>query len=542
MLFNYKTLTEQLTDYLSENYPSITTHTDIFEHAFLRFLGYQSVPEKCQFEDNLERNSLSIYLKTPYKVTNSKFVDDLRVYIAGKFSAIKIEEIDPNSNQGFSIHLIIPYTWIKDYIPELFQSIKSLLSDPLKMDFYRYSDIHARKVKDDLSIIYIESLIRKKLLQYPYLNVEDVWSAIIQKNMTEATKVTFLEKQVAVDIDNFPKILLVYEENKKTNTLAITRNQIVINLLEEGALDQFLIGDTATYEFISPIGINDFIKKKYGHVFFINSKGHYEIDLGYHGYAIEILKKYGIKELSSYQPTEAPYQSQIYCYDKQNYLKALLALKEIKGKACVDERWHQLIYYINHQMWEKLTTELKFLLNLKAETRIEIDYANLLIRLYQHAKDNLQEGLQEHTLEIIEEVCMWLTSKVQLQNDILKKIYAILFELTLLRMNQLEDSDEAKSIHWKEKLFTFAQKAGLEESNFYLAEIAGLKFGNTFSLNVNDNPLAVLIELAKKNKAISEENARLKAEIAMLKPKNSLQESTVANFHVNTASHFTLRK
>lgn len=185
------------------------------------------------------------------------------------------------------------------------------------------------------------------------------------KNRTKATKVTFLEKQVAVDIDNFPKILLVYEENKKTNTLAITRHQIVINLLEEGALDQFLIADITLREFIIPIGINDLIEKEYGRIFSVNSKGHYEIDQGYHDYAIEILKKYGIKELSSYQSIEGPYRSQIYCFDKQNYLKFLLALKEIKGKACVDERWHRLIYYINHQMWEKLTTELKFLLNLK---------------------------------------------------------------------------------------------------------------------------------------------------------------------------------
>lgn len=111
-------------------------------------------------------------------------------------------------------------------------------------------------------------------------------------------------------------------------------------------------------------------------------------------------------------------------------------------------------------------------------------------------------------------------------------------------MNQLENSDEAKSLHWKEKLFIFSQKAGLEQSNFYLAEIAGLKFDNTFSMNVNDDPLVILIELAKKNKATSEENARLKAEIARLKPKNSLQEGkgTTASSHVNTVSHFTVRK
>jgi hypothetical protein len=93
MLVNYEILTVRLNRYLSEQYPDVTTHTDIFEHAFLRFLGYQSVPAKCLFEDNQPNHSLSIYLKAPYNIANSEFIDALRICATGAFQLLALKKL-----------------------------------------------------------------------------------------------------------------------------------------------------------------------------------------------------------------------------------------------------------------------------------------------------------------------------------------------------------------------------------------------------------------------------------------------------------------
>lgn len=533
MLVNYEILTVRLNRYLSEQYPDVTTHTDIFEHAFLRFLGYQSVPEKCLFEDNQPNHSLSIYLKAPYNIANSEFIDALRICATGGFSAIRIEETNPNSDQGFCVRLSIPYPLIDAHLSGIFQSIDKILADPLKMNFYRYWNIHFREFRFALTMMRIEELVREKLLHYPQMTFDDVWSAIIQKN-TRNFKVKFLEKKVSVDVNNFPKITLIYEENGEKNEIAMTRDQIVTTLAGD-TLDKFFIHDITLQEFITPAEISQFIGKKYHRFFSINTECHYEIDLGYHFAERKILEKYGIKELLHYRPNgDAPERTQIYVYDKDNYQKSLLALKEIKGEKCFNERWHQLTYYIHHQMWEKLDKELKFLLNLKAETGVEIDYTELLIRLYYHARDNLQEEAQENTIEIIEKIAKYLVNTMQLKSEVQKEIDKILFELTLLRRNQLETSDETERLGLKKELFIYAQRIGLEESNHYLGEIAGLGFGNTFSEDVNKNPMAVLLEIAEKYKVAIEENTRLKSE----GDKLSSQEA-IASSNINKVSYFS---
>lgn len=533
----YENLNAQLNRYLNEKYPEVSLHTDIFEHAFLRFLGYQFVPEKCQFEDSQSSNSLSIFLRTPYEVGISSFLSDLQICATGEFSAISVEEIDPNLNQGrFCVRLSVPYSLIETYISVIFQSINITLEDPNKINFYRYWDIHARKYNAGLTIIRMENLVNQKLLSYPHLNSNDVWGAIIKKNSEKDTEIKFLKKQVLADIINYPKITLVYEEDGNTNKINLTRDQIVATL-ENSNFDKLLISNITRQEFVPPIGINEFIKEKYHRTFTVNNEGYYEIDLGYHGRERNILEKYGIKELSSYRPDVAGEQTRYYVYDKKTYLQLLIALKEIKGETCCEERLNQLIYYIDNQMWEELNKQLKFLLNLKSETGIQIDYSDLLISFYHQAK----EKLPENTFELIEKICKYLVNDIYLPSEKQKEIYNILFELSLMRLNQLENTDGVESICLKKDLFIFSQKAGLEESNHYLAELAGLEFGSTFSENVNKNPLEVLVELAKKNKHTNEENVRLRAEIAKLRATNSLPES-IDSLNINSSSYFSLRK
>lgn len=540
MLFNYEILSVQLNRYLAKQYPGVTTYTDIFENAFLQFIGYQFVPEKCEFRDNQLDHSLAIDLRTPYSVAHSDFINELRICATGEFLAIKIEAINPNSNpERFSVHLSIPYSLIEIHISEIFHCMDSILSNPIKINFYRSWDIHARKFSAGLTIVRIENLAREKLIQYPHRVFDDVWTAIIQKNTGKNVKIKFLKKQVSVNIHHFPTVTLIYEENGKINKIVMTRDQIVTTL-EEVTFDEFLIGDSTLQEFTAPAGISQFIERKYHRSFSINREGHYEIDLGYHYEERKALEKYGINELSSYQPSGAQAErAQIYVYDKENYLRSLLAFKEIKGFSCVEERWHQLTYYIHHQMFEKLDKELKFLLNLKAGTGVRVDYTELLTRLYQHAKNNLKEEAQENTIEAIEKVCKYLVDNAHFKGDFKKEIYNILFELTLIRMNQLESDDEAERSYLKKELFIYAQKMGLKESNHYLAEISGLELGCTFANDVNKDPVAVLAELADKYKVSVEENTRLKSEAAK-RTATGLLDNKIENSSINKVSYFIL--
>ncbi|WP_010597557.1 hypothetical protein [Rickettsiella massiliensis] len=112
-------------------------------------------------------------------------------------------------------------------------------------------------------------------------------------------------------------------------------------------------------------------------------------------------------------------RSHYYIYNKENYIRVLLALKEIEGSPCLEERLHQLTYYTNHQMWDKLNTELRLLVNLNPE--VKVDYTALLMSLHDHAVNTLRGEAQENMLEIIEKFRKDCVNKVHLQSTEQKK-------------------------------------------------------------------------------------------------------------------------
>lgn len=212
MPINYNTLIRQLNSHLAK-YPDVTLNTDIFEHAFLQFLGYPNVPEKCQFTDN-RNNGLFFKFGTPYNIEKSDFIRGLQAYTTNKLLNIHIAETDPNSNQDFCARLSVSYIWVGAHLSEIFQKIDQLLEVKFKNDFYRCWNDHVIRFKVALTIKRIENLVHEKSLSL-YLTINNVWSAIIQKNTQEDNPIKFLEKQVSVDIDHFPNITLIYEENGK---------------------------------------------------------------------------------------------------------------------------------------------------------------------------------------------------------------------------------------------------------------------------------------------------------------------------------------
>lgn len=538
-MLNYASFLDKFEYYLLSKHFAVTAWTDIFEHSFLRFLGYQFVPEKCQFEDTPTGTHLAILLRTPHQLAIRDFISDLKRCASGDFSTFRVMALDPTKNsEMFCVCLTVPYAWFEANIEKIFDSVDTILANPFRMNFYRFWDDYARRFGLGLTMLHIEYLVNRKLVDYPYAISAEIWSAIIKKNlaMNENVELRFLAQQVAIDVEHYPGVTLTYQEKAgEIKQMTLSRVDIVTTL-RDVSFNHFLNYTNLAREFVVPMGIRQFIEDNYNRSFSVNKEGHYEIELGYHAKKRETLAKFGIKELSSYRPMrDAPERARYYVYSKETYPQMLLALKEIKGETCFGERLQQLMYYIHHKMWEKLDKELIFLVNLPVATGINLDYSDLGMRLFDYAKSTLTEEVQEKILESIAKVFSQLIAENNLANDIQKKLHNVLFEMHLMQMNTLvaEAGSKAEKLILLEKLFLHATHAGLAiESKHYLEELAGLKW-NTFNNDVCQQPLAVLIELAHECKQTKEaldwshgEIARLLAELAQFNANVVKQEAS----------------
>lgn len=503
---NYGTLVKRLSDYLKERHPDISIATDIFEHGFLRLFGYHSVPERCQFSsiDELkEHPNFYIHLRTPYRVSVSTFVQDLQRCARDNFSQVLVEAIKPSSSNGFCVRLSIPYQLIKANAQKLAEHIDAILLDPVKKEAYRYWTHCLVPYGFSLSIVHIEVLISDIRHNFPSNSLDEIWNAAVKKASAQPKEspLKVLSRRIAVDKEHYPEIVFTCQISREETRLVLTRDKIVSALRDPISLHQFLIEDTAD-EFLVPPKIHQFIKEKYYRHFTLNAQGHYEIDLGYHYKDVKILEKFAIKEITSYRPMTAGERSRYYVYDKLNYLNVLIVLKEIKGEPCRDERLHQLKYYIRLNQWEQFTEKLDFFLNFEAKTDLKVDYLELGFRLFDFAKEKLAKEASVKTIEIIEQAFNTLIAhKVSLTNP--KKLHTVLFEINLMRMDTLvaEGGNETEKSQLREKLFIHAQQAGLAESNRFLVELCGLEFGHTLTADVNEDLLAVVVELAARLKA-----------------------------------------
>ncbi len=522
---NYKTLIERLSDYFAERYPDINVSTDIFEHGFLRFLGYHSVPERCQFLPSDEpegRNSFYIDLQVPYGISIDEFVRDLKFCAQGYFSSVQVEEIKSRSSHGFCVRLMLPYSLIKDNVAKLASHIDAILLNPSKREAYRYWTQDLAPYGLSLSIAHIEVLIGDIQRNFPSNSLEEIWNSVVKKASARPKNslLQVLAKKIAVDKAHYPEIVFTCQIKGEKTALILTRDKIISALKDPISLYPFLIEDTAS-EFLVPAEIHSFVKEKYDRYFTLNAQGHYAIDLGYHYSELKILKKLGIKPLKSYRPMNTGERSRYYVYDKENYLQALIALKEIKGGECLSERLHQLKYSIRHKKWDQLAEKLDFLLNFATKTGLKIDYLELGLSLFDFAKETLEKEACVKTIEIIEQAFYALiTRKVTVTNP--KKLHGVLFKINLMHMNSLaaEGGDDTKKANLRERLFRHAQQASLAESNRFLAELCGFTLGDTLTADVNEDPLAVVVELAVKLKKSNEH-------LVSLRQKVGIKEKTV---------------
>jgi hypothetical protein len=515
MMSSYRILVERLRDYFNERHPDISISTDIFEHGFLRLLGYHSVPERCQFSpihEHKEEDSFYMYLRTPYGVLVDQLVQDLQSCARDKLSQVLVEKITPSANNGFCVRLTVPYQLIKENVCKLSGHIDSILSEPSKKEAYRYWTQYLVPYGLSLSIVHLEVLIGDTQQSFPSNTLDEIWSAVVKKASAseKESPLKVLSKRIEVDKEHYPEITFSCQIGCDKTTLILTRDKIIRVLKDPIGLHQFLIEDTAD-EFLVPAGIHSFIKEKYHHGFKRCPEDQYEINLGYSPQAIKALAKFGIKEIRSYQSTgDVAERSRYYLYDKQNYLQALIALKENKGEPCCDERLHQLKYAIRAEKWDQLAERLDFFLNFEAKTDLKIDYLQLGFRLFDFAKEKPAEEASVKTIAIIEQAFNTLIAhKVAVTN--LQKLHEALFEINLMHMNSLtaEGGDETKKSLLQEKMFIHAQQAGLPESGQLLVELCGLKFGDALKADVNQDPLAVVIELAACLKASNEKLAKL---------------------------------
>ncbi|WP_218814897.1 hypothetical protein [Rickettsiella endosymbiont of Dermanyssus gallinae] len=510
-MLNYKTLTTQLNLHLAKLHINVT-NIELFEHAFLHLIGYQFVPEKCRaYYKEGDNNYLCMLLKEPYKVDVNDFITHLKRCVTGKFSSISIQEILMGHNsRNFCANIKIPYPLIEEYLPKIVETIDLMLLDPIKLDFYRYNHEYIKKHGYSLAIINIKYLLSLQLKNYPYADLPEIWSAMAKKNagLDKNTELRFLQKEIASDIDNFPKVTITLQSKEGgVKKIDLTRQYIVATLANPYSLDRFLTYDISQQEFLIPA-----IKSKSSKISLsFNEAGNYEVDLGCSGYkALNSLEKFGI-EASSYAIFHSAEKNIRYCfYDKENYLRSVLAFKEIKGDRCFNERLHQLTYYIRNNRWEKLSTALDFFLNFKEETAISTDYTGLGFCLFDLARNSLHGEAREKTLSILFKAFERLINKNKVQAIYKTTMHMVLFEICLIKMNELSKSDnKAEKLELQKKLFIHSQQAGLEESNFYLAELTGLKFGNTLKSDVIQDPLAVILELAALHKENSEKNEKL---------------------------------
>ncbi|MDQ8039174.1 MAG: hypothetical protein REH83_02080 [Rickettsiella sp.] len=509
-IMKYSRLVAKINNYLADNFAGVSTSTDIFEHTLLHFLGYNYVPEKCQFGPGEDDDSFFIYLRPPYGISSEQFRHDLESIN----HPIVIEPIEPNIGAGnFVVRLTVPYGLIEqnDY-SQLLSSMQYLLDNAERYEFYKYWDRFIREVQNAaLTITFIENKINLILLDYPYVSSAEVWNAIVTNANRSEKKLKTLNRRVAIDIQNWPMINFCCEDDLGERMVSFSRSVIVKLITNPTNLQDFLTS-YSQHEFILPHNIQAFVKKHLGHSFTRKEDNTYHINF-YYFEKKELLKKFGIKEIRSYQTDT---RTHYYVFDKDNYIKTLLAIKEIEGDKCLEERWHSLKYYCDKGDWFNLEKQLNFFLNFESYTGLKIDYSELVFRLFEFGKEKIATA---ELAQIIYDALLLLgENNVNCTREVKEKAYRILFEMTLMHLNTLEmelnlnEAEVEEKEKLKAKLFEYAQKAGLSEANNYLTELCGkpLSEFHAFNNDVVTAPVETISEMAAEIKRLTEENARLK--------------------------------
>jgi hypothetical protein len=535
MMENFARFVENLEAGLAEFFPGVTRFSDVLEHLLLLYLGYNQneMPERCLHEE--EENYLSISCSAPYGVSNREFVESIKKL--GKEKGIVVEEINSSTNTvDFIVKLKISDDFFKANKAKLLEYMETdLLAKPEKYQLYRYwsyrAEQYAReKQAQDMTPFSMIANIESRINFFsPYFFSGAVWSAIVRKASVNE-KLVVLSEPIVDKLEYSYQIEFSCEdESGNRRTLRFSLNDIANLLRKPANLKGFLLAN----EFIPFPKANSFLQEKLHRQFRLKS-GKYEIDFGSHPELPSQLRKFGIAVNSSYQPNmgDIPRQLRQYAFDKKDYLKALLAIAEIKGRKCLKERSHSLEHYCVNKDWDKLREQLDFFLNFKARTGLDIDYTELAFGLFVYAKEN--EAAAELG-QIIYEAMLFLTDEKRFPSEIIKKANDALYEITLQQITVREEAlkplelaviertelnAEVKELkeeieELKGKLFGYAQKAGLAEANLYLIELCGGELGEEPLGNVVEDPIATIEAMAAEIKKLRQENEALKRQLGI---------------------------
>ncbi len=493
-------LIETVNAYLRNNFPGVDTSTDIFEHAFLHFLGYNHIPEKCQFEPTEE--TTTILLRTPHEMPLEKFKADLEECIQDY--PISMELAEPNE-ANFVLCLSVPTSLISLNIDLIYSSINYLLLQKEKHNFYKYWTDYAKKNGVVLSVRYLENTLMSSAESFDF-SPQQLWDFVLTKANGTEEKLTIVRRNVHTNIEGWPKIVFHCKNEMDTEKEICLDRQAILRTIEDNSFEQFLISNNKS-ELILTADTKQFVRGRIKRdIFFKEDK--FEIDLGYYldKVKLDALNSYKF-QYSTYRPQVSAERTRIYSFNKEDYCKVMLAFKEIEGVPCLTERVHQLNYYFENNYWSQLEHQLTFLINLP------VDYTELAFTMFESAKRHSSEDL----LEIVEKFLIKITENTlaKFPQAQIKKAHEALSEICMLKLNCVGEDTSEESIKikmgFKEDLFCHAFGAKDRVSNPFLAELCGNDFGVELSNDiVNDTPRAIL-ELAKEIRQLKEKVRELQS-------------------------------
>ncbi|MGC1183136.1 hypothetical protein [Legionella sp.] len=526
----YDKLVYSVNKYLAHKYPKVTTETDIFEHALLRVLGFKFVPEKCLFMKPEQDNGVDrimIHLRTP----NDMDVSQFREHLEKAIQSHPINIINSQDNDYVLALDILP-EFIEDKFSEVCLNINAILNE--KKEFYEYWTNYSQKNSMSLTMVLLKNKIKKFFNASPLSLENEIWSKIVTKISKSKNDLKVISWHAFNDVERWPQIQFLCKDTEgKKQSLTLSRHKI-INIMETNFSD--IKKDLeVNKELIVPSDMNQFTKNLLGNREFKMSDGHYSIDLAYHPqYGKSLLNKYKI-EYTTHSPTEDDMPGRGYFYhifDRNNYIKYCLALKESSGHSCMEERSHQLMYYYKKEEWSKLEQTLRFLLNIEIE---KVDYTDLLFYLFEEVKEKFSNEL----FDIVDDTLQYITKNKEnlFTVEQIEKANSALVEVIQIRMNAVpynyKDASEQKAQQNKLKNELFCAAHGARNSvlaNRLLAEISGQGLGQTFKSDaIMETPL-LLIECAEKIKILTEQlKARPDSSLVQFSLFQSTQPETLVS-------------
>jgi hypothetical protein len=387
----FQKLLDHLRSYLEKF--EIDCCTDVFEHSFLHLIGYKKIPERCKFSP-LDERFFCIDFNAPFGLTNQDVITGLSdALVRYDFKKFLLETIDPINRYGFMVRLRIPYEFIDLCWGSLKSSILHVASRWRGFYLNWQAIINERNELtnggDYLcgSVEFIKRSVRNLRLDFPYLSTGEIWNHLLQY-LIDNKDLSIKNITAYSGVDRYPNLTFNYLSNNAMESIMVGKDQLLMLLYiddKNRELKKFIAKqiDLKQHQCRLPEYKQLFLEK-INNSFFIRENGFFTIDLS--GYLKNREKKnlfarYGL-DFTIDEHKKAVDGSVYYEFTPEDYVKAVLAIKEIEGEACIDERWHELEFLFRKKQWENLKKQFLFLLSLST-----VEYALLVFKVYNYAKE-----------------------------------------------------------------------------------------------------------------------------------------------------------